>query len=342
MLKYLIILPGYLLTIVTAAGLLARFVPPDSWWPPAVIALLLPGLLAGTLLFFTLALYRRWWAALCVSGIVLLGSLPLRTRLFATGQPQATTGASIEVLLANVLTFRDYAGQSVPLPQQTDFVQAQPPDILLLQEAGSSNIAALKQASALAKRHQPKGKNIATYADELAFVHDEFLPRNPFNGFLVTDVTTPIGTLRVINLHLRSNRITDVADRIGKDRNFNQDLDRAESMFRSYGAAAATRTRQAEAVRTFIQESPYPVIVGGDFNDVPSSYVYRRLLTDRLQDAWAVAGWGIGTTFTGSIPFLRIDFLLVDKRLRVLRAELVETGFSDHLALRVALERNEK
>ncbi|MEM6770021.1 MAG: endonuclease/exonuclease/phosphatase family protein [Bacteroidota bacterium] len=343
MFKRLILLLGNLLAAVTGAGLLARFIPPDVWWPPAVIALLLPGLLLGTLVFTAWALYRKHWRSATLPGLVVLASLPLLGRLFAVtfAVPTPTPADQVTVLTTNVRGFKNEAWQSIESHLRTTFIQQAAPDILLLQETSGGKMAdAIKATSKLNKRHQPNRKTIATYANELTFISDKFAKPGNFNGFLVTDVTTNIGTIRVINAHLQSNRISGMAGEIGKDKDFSQEIDRAESMFRNYGAAAAIRAEQAEDIRKAIQESPHPVIVGGDFNDVPSSYTYQRIFTDRLQDAWAVAGNGIGTTFTGPLPFLRIDFMLVDKQLDVHSVEHVETGYSDHRGLKVVLSRS--
>ena len=42
---------------------------------------------------------------------------------------------------------------------------------------------------------------------------------------------------------------------------------------------------QADTIAKYIQQSPYPVIVCGDFNDVPGSYAYRTV-KGNLQDVF--------------------------------------------------------
>jgi len=50
-----------------------------------------------------------------------------------------------------------------------------------------------------------------------------------------------------------------------------------------------------------------------------------------------VKGFGPGTTFTGPLPGLRIDFLLVDTSFTINEIERFDTGYSDHLGLRVEI-----
>jgi endonuclease/exonuclease/phosphatase family metal-dependent hydrolase len=69
--------------------------------------------------------------------------------------------------------------------------------------------------------------------------------------------------------------------------------------------------------------------VCGDFNDTPNSYVYR-ILSDRLQDSFKEKGLGIGTTFAGSIPLLRIDYILADMQFKINECKVIHNKWSDH------------
>ena len=89
------------------------------------------------------------------------------------------------------------------------------------------------------------------------------------------------------------------------------------------------RGSQAEMLRQKIQESPYPAIVCGDFNDVPNSYTYFQVRGD-LQDAFLAKGNSLGRTFRFLSPTLRIDYILADKKLVVEQFNRVISIFSDH------------
>lgn len=345
MVRKLISLLGSLLAAVTGAGLLARFLPPDVWWPPSIIALLLPGLLVATFLYVVLCFYRGWRKTAVFPCLILLAALPITTRLFSFGMgASGTPGESeITIVTTNVRGFKNDVWNSVGEELAFRFIHQRKPDVLLLQETRDDRhkkpyFDEIKAASGLGKRHQPTKKTIATYANEPVFVADKFSGPGRFNGFLVTDVETELGTIRFINAHLQSNRISKMAGEIGKDSDVKEEIDRAESMLRNYGASAAIRANQADEIRRFVRESPHPVIIGGDFNDVPSSYTYQQIRTPRLRDAWVEKGFGLGTTFTGPLPGLRIDFLLVDTSFTVSEVERFDTGYSDHRGLRVVIE----
>ncbi len=89
-----------------------------------------------------------------------------------------------------------------------------------------------------------------------------------------------------------------------------------------------------------------PVVVCGDFNVPPVGPLYRQL-TGRLQDAHAKAGLGYGFTFPGDVSnpmtwdhrWLRIDYVLCDRRWEVLRCEVEPESPSQHGAVCATLRR---
>lgn len=89
------------------------------------------------------------------------------------------------------------------------------------------------------------------------------------------------------------------------------------------------RGSQADLVNQKIKESPYPVIVCGDFNDVPNSYTYFRIRGE-LQDAFLEKGSKLGRTFRYLSPTLRIDYIMADKKLAVEQFNRFIVPYSDH------------
>jgi endonuclease/exonuclease/phosphatase family metal-dependent hydrolase len=63
-----------------------------------------------------------------------------------------------------------------------------------------------------------------------------------------------------------------------------------------------------------IENSPYPVIIAGDFNSVPNSYEYYHL-AEGLEDAFMTAGRGSATSFHDYKFPIRIDYVFSSKSL---------------------------
>ena len=102
-----------------------------------------------------------------------------------------------------------------------------------------------------------------------------------------------------------------------------------KGMLGRYRKAAKTRQVQAQEIAEQVRQSPYPVILCGDLNDVSQSRVYH-ILRAGLQDAFLQRGSGLGITYAGSLPALRIDMIFADTTLEILRCKTGKTGFSDH------------
>jgi endonuclease/exonuclease/phosphatase family metal-dependent hydrolase len=104
------------------------------------------------------------------------------------------------------------------------------------------------------------------------------------------------------------------------------------------GRATRIRAAQAEKLRDFIRKSPHPVIICGDFNDTPNSYVYK-VVSAGMRDTFRDRGFGLGTTFGGGLPLLRIDYILTDTGISVLSCETIHNRvFSDHYPVVVHLQ----
>jgi endonuclease/exonuclease/phosphatase family metal-dependent hydrolase len=89
------------------------------------------------------------------------------------------------------------------------------------------------------------------------------------------------------------------------------------------------RAVQAATIQAQLAKSPYPTIITGDFNDVPSSYTYKQI-KGKMQDAFLKKGFGIGATYMNLSPTLRIDYIMADKRWQVKGWESLDENLSDH------------
>ncbi|MDG2455586.1 MAG: endonuclease/exonuclease/phosphatase family protein [Bacteroidia bacterium] len=89
------------------------------------------------------------------------------------------------------------------------------------------------------------------------------------------------------------------------------------------------RSEQTKAIQEVIADSPYPVIILGDFNDTHQSYTYQQLKKGR-KDAFIERGNGWGATYLKPFPIMRIDYILHDSELECTSYKCVSTIKSDH------------
>ncbi|MFN9381282.1 MAG: endonuclease/exonuclease/phosphatase family protein, partial [Bacteroidota bacterium] len=137
---------------------------------------------------------------------------------------------------------------------------------------------------------------------------------------------------RVYNVHLLSNQITGMAYKISEGGTVpeRKDMHLYRKMLSQYKQSIKTRTQQSQILADHIAQSPHPVIICGDLNDTPLSYVYNRL-RKYADDAFLTAGNGIGVTYIGPVKGMRIDYILPSKTFNTLHCRRYSPGnFSDH------------
>ena len=107
------------------------------------------------------------------------------------------------------------------------------------------------------------------------------------------------------------------------------------------GKAYRQRGIQTAELTSFIDNSPYPIILGGDFNDTPSSFAYQQV-NELLDDSFIKKGKGIGSTYNGIIPFLRIDYIFTDKKFTCTHYQKIKNLNSDHFPIIADIILNNK
>jgi endonuclease/exonuclease/phosphatase family metal-dependent hydrolase len=145
------------------------------------------------------------------------------------------------------------------------------------------------------------------------------------------DVKVNEQTVRVYNTHLQSihlgyedyNAIEEI------EQNQKTSSVKIKRILSKVKLAYTKRADQVELIKTSMAESPYPIILCGDFNDQPISYSYTKL-SENMQDAFLERGNGIGGTFANSFNFFRIDFLLFAKKFKIYDYKSVKKKYSDH------------
>ena len=87
----------------------------------------------------------------------------------------------------------------------------------------------------------------------------------------------------------------------------------------------------AQIIETAKNYAPRPVVICGDFNDLPGSRTHR-MMKQQFDDSWELAGKGDGLSYPAGTPHKRIDYIWIpkDKLLVPLTIEVIDTQASDH------------
>ncbi|HOZ78649.1 MAG TPA: endonuclease/exonuclease/phosphatase family protein [Ferruginibacter sp.] len=158
-----------------------------------------------------------------------------------------------------------------------------------------------------------------------------FAPYNYNSDFQYADIVRETDTIRVFNIHLQSLKFTDGSRAFIEDPSLEskQDIKRSKTVIVKFKQGLLLRQQQVDRIKEEIDKSPYPVILCGDFNDVPNSYAYQTI-GENLQNTFAEKGSGLGRTYTSIAPTLRIDNIFVSDSFTVNQFVRLPVKLSDH------------
>jgi endonuclease/exonuclease/phosphatase family metal-dependent hydrolase len=149
------------------------------------------------------------------------------------------------------------------------------------------------------------------------------------NGILVADATIKNKKIRIINTQLQSTGVR-VGRVLGSSETFGKE---SRSLLANLKLGFVNRYEQVIKLESYIKNSPYPVILCGDFNEVPYGHAYGRV-SKLLRNAFEEAGNGFGFTLNRSPRFVRIDNQFSSKSLKVSKFETMkEVDTSDHFPI---------
>jgi endonuclease/exonuclease/phosphatase family metal-dependent hydrolase len=154
------------------------------------------------------------------------------------------------------------------------------------------------------------------------------------NSCIYTDVLINQDTVRIYNMHLQSisfskanyKFINEVNDDTTDVKN---EMEKSKSILRRMKRAFVKRAIQADGIALHIASCRYKVIVCGDFNDTPASYVYHSI-RGNLKDAFIESGSGFEQTYAGIFPKFRIDYIFHSKEFKSKQYHHLSETVTDH------------
>jgi len=152
---------------------------------------------------------------------------------------------------------------------------------------------------------------------------------NTANNAIYVDIVKDRDTIRMYNVHLQSLHIDANVESLK-----NED---SEKLIQKVSETFKMQQEQAELFIEHKRQSPYKMVICGDFNNSPYSYVYNKIKGDNLKDSFEEAGNGFGRTFDFKYFPVRIDFILVDESFEVNSFKVYEEELSDHYPIRAKI-----
>lgn len=366
--KKFFIIANIIVAVLFLLGCYAQWIFTKNYWFVGFLVLLSFYLLLLLLLFFIFwLLVKSKWSLLFVLVMIagyskVIKIIPLRIPTTFTLQKQkdAVRIMSWNVAQFDILNYRKNPGVH---DKMIDLINQYQPDIACFQEmvAGDSiidlNNNYYKKFSFYSLQDFEQALNFAdeyySYNWKENFLNSQHFGviifskypivnrhtittyPNEYNAiFQYVDIVKNADTLRIFNIHLQSLKFTPVNLQYIDNPSIesNVDIEKSKNIISKFKAGFLKRKAQAERIKEEINKSPYPVIVCGDFNDVPNSYAYETI-GKNLQNAFEKKGAGLGRTFSGIAPTLRIDNIFVDPQYQVNQYVCITKKLSDHFPI---------
>lgn len=349
---------NYVFVVSLLVSVSAKYISPHLFWLIAFFGLGFPYLVLVNLLFviYWLSQFRR--EALISLIMILLCFFTVR-RYVQYSFSNSGSNDDIKVTSYNSMLFDLYNWSKNSQSRQHILNQLQEinPDVLCLQEFYNSST--LKQYfnidtvlstlntkyyhveyTSIAHKHNHFG--IATFSKYPILNKGKIVFDTRSNNICIyTDVLIKKDTVRIYNMHLQSIHFskkdyTFIGD-LQDDDDAKDELENSKSILRRLKQAFVKRADQAELVHASIKNCRYKIILCGDFNDTPASYVYN-LISEELKDAFVEKGSGFGRTYAGKFPQFRIDYVFYSKDLKCTQFTRSEETFTDHFPITAYLK----
>lgn len=350
------------LTVICLSSLLfaylCPFVHPETWWIMPFFGLAYPVIIVISFLFLVYwAILRSKWFFIVLAVILLGGKLHFRTLAVTFSVEKATTEDNVWKIMSYNVRLFDVYNHSVYDRNKSrnaiiSYVHQMDPDVICFQEFYQqdkpSNFPTKDTLVALLKTkyyherysHKMTGRQnfgicmLSKYPiiakGDVMFANSS----NSDNYCIYADIVKNNDTMRVYNIHLQSIKLQqdDYALFGEENKQSNPEKSTLRLLIEKLRIAYPNRADQARRVTEHMETSPYPVIICGDFNDTPLSYVYNQF-DKQLTDSYRETSTGIGVTYAGKVPAGRIDYIFHTEDLAAQNFVIQKQAYSDHLAV---------
>jgi endonuclease/exonuclease/phosphatase family metal-dependent hydrolase len=335
--------------------ILARFIPtlsPAKFSGIGFLGLIVPYLAVFNIMFILFWLILRKWLRVGIS----LAAILIGWNIFQVGwafhqQEKAIVKGMkprVKVITYNVrlMNLYQWSKDEELRDKMIQFLKKENSDILCLQEFFSKYDSVNSNVNAIMKEcafpYKAESHNFDT---KRGFFGDIIFSKYPIQSqqqmnllgqkkyFQFADISIANKMIRIYNLHLQSIKFSTEDRNIIDQKNYSKYPEATNVIIKKLETGFKIRAAQADQISSEIQKSPFPVLVVGDFNDLPSSYAYFKV-RGKLNDVFLDKGFGIGRTFNSLSPSLRIDHLFYDaSEFHALNFEIPHVPYSDHFPL---------
>ncbi len=344
-------------SVLLVLSYFAAYISPDKFSGFAFLGLIYSFLLFINILFVFLWIFQKSKLFLISAICILLGwnSLTVFYQISFNHKEDGATQKAIHVLSYNVRVFDlwNWSNEKNSANLTFDFIRKSKAKIVCLQEFYSSiakgknakdsltknSVLKFAHISYTVKNNKTYNHGIATFSSYPIVAKGIIELKKGDNFCIFSDIEVGRDTIRVYNLHLESIHFGYDDYQLIENLNSSDTIDvkGIKNILKKLKRGYKKRSTQSALVSAHIEKCKYPIILCGDFNDTPVSYVYKQL-TKKLLDSFCETGNGIGSTYINKFSTFRIDYILHSTTLKSYNFETPHIGFSDHYPVECIIE----
>jgi vancomycin resistance protein VanJ len=306
------------------------YLPPKSYPTVSLLSLIVSPLILLNIIFALYWLLRTNAELLLSSGVLVMAYFFFNPFIQFSSEGNASQfKSSLKVMSYNVRLFNIFEEDSVE--NVSEIIQLTKPDVVCIQEYHRFSKNEFSeypyQYIHFRDKRDKKGRPTVVFFGHAILSKYPIINKGAFdfketfNNGLYVDIVKLQDTIRVYNLHLESMMVVPKVS-VLQEEDTKKLLGRMSDKF-------IRQQSQIEEILAHKENSPYPVLILGDFNNTPFSYVYREMKKD-MKDAFLEQGNGLGTTYLFDSYPMRIDYILASEAFEILNFETIKNSFSDH------------
>ncbi len=332
------IFPALMLSI-SLICYLSIFIPPDMFWPAAVVGYAIPALVCINVGLFLLYIFggKISWQFL----VGILAGLPFIQSTYQTNElKEVKSDSSFMVLSYNAKLFRQKDRYDKFSVNSIEWLIKDSAKIKCIQEFSyNTRYKPLDVVS----RFEAAGYNHHVFDVDL--IHNPgmaILTKYPIlekgivdhdsrsvNNMIYADILIKRDTVRIYNVHLKSMRLElhEYSEVKKAQRNY-------KKLINKLRFGAIERSAQIEKLLAHTKNCTYPMIICGDFNETPYSYNYFQMKSN-FKNSFEQAGNGLGLSYVNKPLRLRIDHHFFNDDISVTNYQIDKQLYSsDHFPTR--------
>ena len=281
--------------------MLNAYIPPKVFPLLNLLSLAFPFLMIANLLlcfFWIFSWRKRAFVFLLISTLFLT---PVR-RWINYSEPKSEK-ADFKVLTFNN-KYNDYG-----LEEVKNYIKSFNADVIFLQESGYSGLG---NSDFEEMKYSLHNRRISFFS-KYQIVEQDTIPLIDKGKSVYADVIIKGKRIRFINVYLEPFQLHKSMVKPTED--LEENGTKAKSLVRRFMPVFKKHEEQVQILKNFIEKSPYPVILAGDFNSVPNSYEYYTI-SGVLKDCFLESGTGLATSFHDYKIPIRIDYVFSSENLK--------------------------